>query len=368
MMNKYLLSSAIAALLVGCGSAPKQQAQVPEYPCAKVDTASAIIFTDFAAEIKSEVVVDIRPRVSGYITKIAALEGSTVRQGQVLFVIDQADLEEQYNAAVANVDVAKAKVANADLEVRKLAPLVDKGIISPFELENAKSNLVAAQASLKYSESQMNNAKIGLSYATITSPVDGVVGRIVVRQGTLVSPSSQDPLTTVSGDGTVSAYFSIDEQSMLNIAESVQGLSLSEKVSKLPHVNLLMSNGSQYAYNGKLELASGLVDMTTGSVQMKANFPNKDNNLRSGSSGVVRLNNPVHGVLMVPQKATFELQDRRMVYVVTDSSTVKATTIEVNGRSGDNYVVADGLSQGDVVLLEGVDHVREGDKIQAKIQ
>ncbi|MEG2756375.1 MAG: efflux RND transporter periplasmic adaptor subunit, partial [Mucinivorans sp.] len=152
-----------------------------------------------------------------------------------------------------------------------MKPLVEKGIISPFELEAASSSLTAALANLDYAISQKNNAKINLGYATVTSPVKGVVGRIVARQGTLVSPSDPTPLTSVSGDGSVSAYFSIDEQSMLDIAAAVDGLSLSEKIAKLPSVNLLLSNKSIYPYPGKLELASGLVDMTTGSVQLKAN-------------------------------------------------------------------------------------------------
>ncbi|MEG1607283.1 MAG: efflux RND transporter periplasmic adaptor subunit, partial [Mucinivorans sp.] len=278
-MAKFSSLLFLALTVCACGNAPIKQATIPTYPCAKIDTASAIIFSDFAAEIKSEVVVDIRPRVSGYLSKIAVSEGAPVAQGQVLFVIDQAELEQQYNAAVASVDVARANVATAELEVRKMKPLVEKGIISPFELEAASSSLTAALANLDYAISQKNNAKINLGYATVTSPVKGVVGRIVARQGTLVSPSDPTPLTSVSGDGSVSAYFSIDEQSMLDIAAAVDGLSLSEKIAKLPSVNLLLSNKSIYPYPGKLELASGLVDMTTGSVQLKANFENKNTTL-----------------------------------------------------------------------------------------
>ncbi|MEF9950080.1 MAG: efflux RND transporter periplasmic adaptor subunit, partial [Mucinivorans sp.] len=231
MNNKHrLMALALAALLASCGSSPKANHGADEYPVTTLDTSSAVVFTDFATEIKSGTVVDIRPRVSGYIDKILVAEGAHINKGDVIFQINQADLAEEYNSAQANVDASRAKLENANLEVRKLTPLVNKGIISPYELDNAKSNLMAAQAALKASVSQMNNAKISLGYARITSPVNGVVGRIVVREGTLVAPSNGEPLTTVSGDGDVSAYFSIDENTILDMAMAAEGRTLVEKV------------------------------------------------------------------------------------------------------------------------------------------
>lgn len=355
-------------MMVSCGADQVANvASAPAYNCAKVDTSSTVVYTDFASEIKGEQVVEIRSRVSGYLDKICVREGSKVRKGEALFVIDQRDLVQSCNAAEANVNAAKAQVANAELEVRKLTPLVEKGIISVYELDNAKSNLTAAKASLQFAESNFNNAKINLGYATITSPVDGVIGRIVVREGTLVSPSLVDPLATVSSDGNVSAYFSLDEKSMLDLAMQVKGDNLEDGVSNMPKCNLILANGQQYELEGDLELASGLVDMTTGSMQFKANFKNPKGILRSGSSGVVRLNTPLHGVILVPQKATFEMQDRKMVYMVGDSNKIEAKVVDLAGQSGENYVVKGGLKTGDVIMVEGLDFVKNGQTITPKL-
>lgn len=362
-MKKILFAITICTVAIGCGDAPQPQKTADKYPVIVLDTASATIYTDFATEIQSGTVVEIRPRVSGYIDKILVTEGSHVNRGQAIFKINQGDLLEQYNAAVANVDGARAKVDNANLEVEKLTPLVEKNIISPYELQNAQSNLTAANANLTASISQMNNTKINLDYATITSPVDGVVGRMVVREGTLVSPQNQDALTTVSGDGDVSAYFSIDENTVLDMADGQQGATLRDKVSQLPKVTLLLSNGSIYEHRGKVELASGLVDMTTGSYQLKGVFPNPDNLLRSGSSGVVRMSEYLSGVVLVPKKATYEMQDKKMTFLVEEGGKVRSQALEIEGSSGENYVVSGGVKKGDTIVLEGIDFVKDGDVI-----
>ncbi|MEG1670660.1 MAG: efflux RND transporter periplasmic adaptor subunit [Mucinivorans sp.] len=364
--RNLLLATALSAFLVSCGGATGAKQSQSEYPILTLDTSSAVVYTDFATEIKSGTVVEIRPRVSGYIDKILVAEGAHISKGEAIFQINQDDLKEEYNMAQANVDAARAKLENAKLEVRKLTPLVEKGIISSYELDNANSNLTAANAALNASISQMNNAKISLSYARITSPVNGVVGRIVVREGTLVAPSNGEPLTTVSGDGDVSAYFSIDENSILDMASTSTGSTLGEKVSRLPAVYLILSNGQQYAKPGRLELASGLVDAATGSYQIKAIFPNPDNALRSGSSGVVRTSEHLFGVILVPQKATYEMQDKKMLFVVDDAGKVQSRTIVVDGRSGQNYVVSSGVEAGEKVVVEGVDFIKDGDIIKIK--
>lgn len=362
-----MLCAAVGLSACGGGAAPQKAETV--YPVAVMDTGSAVIYTDYAAEIKSGTVVEIRPRVGGYIDKILVQEGSRVSKGQQLFQINQSDLQEQYNTAVANADASRAKVDQALLEVRKLTPLVEKGIISPFELDNAQSNLKAAQAALKAAESQRNNARINVDYARITSPVNGVVGRIVAREGTLVSPSDPAALTSVSGDGDVSAYFSIDENTILGMVDGTSANhSLREKVSRLPEVELLLSNRMPYEYKGRLELASGLVDAATGSYQIKAVFQNPKGELRSGSAGVVRISQPYSGVLLVPQKATFEMQDRKMVYSVDTAGNVRSLAITVDGMSGADYVVTAGLGRGERIVLEGIDFIKEGQKIRTEVK
>ena len=361
-----LLAVIITVMTTSCGPEqikPVQQAS--KYNAVKLDTTSANTFIDFAAEIQGDVVVEIRPRVQGYVDRIAVEEGSKVKKGELLFKIDSRELQQSYNAASAYVDAVNAQVDNAKLEIQKLEPLVQKGIISDYELQNARSNFQAAKANLVSAVSQRNNAKINLSFASITSPVDGSIGRIVIREGTLVSPTSPDPLTTVSADKNMAAYFSFDEKYIMNMIDQYQSTeSLKQIFDKIPHVNLILSNGKMYPLEGKLELASGLVDITTGSVQVKANFANENGVLRSGSSGVVRLNSPKSGIFLVPQKATYEMQDRKMVYMIDDSSKVVSKTITIEGETNEFYVVSEGLSIGDVVLVDGIDYVKDGDLVE----
>lgn len=361
-----IVAVSTAITTISCG--PEQirpVQQTPKYNAVKLDTTSANTYVDFAAEIQGDVVVDIRPRVQGYMDKIVVAEGSKVKKGELLFKIDSRELVQSLNAAKANVDAVKAQMANAELEIEKLEPLVKKGIISEYELKNAKSNFIAAKANLTSAKSQRNNAKINLSFATVKSPVDGVIGRIVVREGTLVSPSATEPLTTVSADENMAVYFSIDEKSIMDMTDQFEStLSLQEKFEKLPNASLILSNGELYPLEGKLELASGLVDMTTGSVQVKATFANENGRLRSGSSGVVRLNSPHVGVFLVPQKATYEMQDRKMIYMLDDSSKVISKMIKIEGETNEFYVVADDLNIGDIVLVEGIDYVRAGHTVE----
>lgn len=364
--TKTLCSIAIAAIFNSCGTSDSGQPAAPQlgtYPVVTIDTATVTVYADFAGELRSGIVVEIRPRVSGYIDSICVNEGSPVRKDQLMFLINQDDLIENRNSAQANVTAAEAQVQNSELEVRKLTPLVEKGIISEFELDNAKSNLMASNAKQDYAKSQLKNAEIDLKYARIASPVDGVVGRIIVREGTLVSASTTEPLTTVSGSGDVSAYFSVDERTINDLLSEISGISLQEKIAKLPPIELIQSDGTVYRHMGRPEVASGIVDMTTGSVQLKAVFPNQEGMLRTGSSGVVRIPATLHNAVLVPQKATYELQDKRMVYVLDTANTIRSRKIMTTAPTGHFFVVYEGLQRGDKVIYEGIDKMREGMKI-----
>lgn len=364
-----LCATAIPLCLSSCGEDGSKQAQAlpMSYPVMTVDTATVTVYVDFATELESDIVVEIRPRVSGYIDNISVNEGSLVKKHQELFLINQDALRADLKSATASVNMAEASVGNAELEVRKLTPLVEKNIISHFELENANSNLKAAKAQLEYAESQQENAEINMDFSRILSPVDGVVGRINVRKGSLVGSSDMSPLTTVSGDGDMSAYFSVDERSLQNITREMHGLTLDEKVENLPRLQLIMADGSIYGHSGRPEIASGLVDVTTGSIQLKAMFPNPKGELRTGSSGVVRIPSTITEVVLVPQKVTFELQDRRMVYIIDADGVIQSRTITTSGESGPFFVVSDGLKFGDKIIYEGVSKVRENQTITPEI-
>lgn len=351
------------SLASSCGS--KQVATPPPaYKVTAVDTTTATIYSEYSAVIQSNTMVEIRPKVSGYLNKIAKAEGSNVKKGDLIFKIDDADYRQNVNAASATVEAAKAKLSNSSLEVRKLTPLVEKGIISPYELETAKSNLAAAEASLRQAQAQYENTLITLGHTEITSPVNGVLGRIYVREGSLISPSAQEALTTVSSEGDVFAYFSFDEKKLNPVRKAA--LDNNEyRPDEGYIVELTLADGSTYGHKGKLESASGIIDRATGSIQLKVIFPNPGMEILSGSSGILRFPFEYRGCFLIPQSATYELQDKVMIFNVNADSTVTRKTITVGGISGTDYVVT-GLERGTKIVTEGVDKLKEGMKITPK--
>lgn len=370
-MRKHIIFFATSIVVCGvalssCKNEPQTVTAPPSYKTTIIDTTTAVVYSDYSATIQSESVVEIRPKVSGYITKISVDEGQWVAKGTPLFEIDDADFQQKVNSTKAGVQSAKAAKDNALLEVKKITPLVAKGIISPFELDTKKGNLAAAEASLIQAEAAYEDALINLDYTKIKAPISGVLSRIVVREGSLVSQSGQEPLTTISADGDVYAYFSFDEKSLTPIRQrrlddkkgGMAGQLVGKKV-----VELILADGTKYEHLGKLESASGLIDRTTGTIQLKVVFPNPDNVILSGSSGVVRIPNVYKGCVTIPQNATYELQDKVMVFVVAEDGTVSRKIVKVEGTAGKTYVISEGLSLGDRIVIEGADKLKDGAKI-----
>ncbi len=318
-----------------------------------LDTTSATVYTQFSAVIESNAVVEIRPKVSGYLTEIRAKGGSVVKKGEVLFRIDDADFRQNLNAAKAGVQAAKAQVDNATLEVKKISPLVEKGILSPYELETKNSNLQAAKAALSQAEAAYELATINLGYTTITAPVSGVLGGVSYDAGALVSPSIATPLTTISGEGDIYAYFSIDEKALAKAREN--GTIQTEE----GNVELIKPDKTIYKYKGKVDAASGIIDRTTGTLRIKVIFPNPDYEILSGSSGVLQFPRTLTGCITIPQSATFEIQGKIMAYVVDKENKVHERLITTAGVSGSNYVVESGLEKGERIVVEGVDKMKE---------
>lgn len=366
-MRKHIVGLAIllTLLFVSCKSKTETPQAPPAYKTAVLDTTTAVVYSEYSAVLQSESVVEIRPRISGYLTKIAVKEGQWVAKGTPLFKIDDADFVQKVNSAKAGIQSAIATRDNAQLEVNKLTPLVEAGIISPFELETKKGNLQAAAAALSQAEALYEDAKINLGYTNITAPISGVLGRIVVREGSLVSQSNNEPLTTISGDGNVNAYFSFDEKRLAPLRQKKFQNGQHNPVGK-SIIELQLADGTIYQYKGKLESASGIIDRTTGSIQLKVVFPNPDNAILSGSSGVVRIPATYSGCITVPQSATYELQDKIMVYVVNEDNTVSRKTINIEGTSGKEYVVSSGVAAGDRIVLEGADKLKDGVVITPK--
>jgi membrane fusion protein (multidrug efflux system) len=251
------------------------------------------------------------------------------------------------------------------MQVNKVSPLVEKNIVSGYELESAKYTLQSKQAALAQANATLINAKTNLSYATIYSPANGVIGTIPFKIGSLVSSTTVQPLTTVSNIQKVYAYFSINEKKELDFFTTAKGNTLEQKLATLPPVTLLLPNGIAFDQKGKIETIGGLINVTTGSVSLRATFANPSGLIRSGSSAIVRIPETIDSALLVPQSATYQIQGKLFVYVAGARNAVHSVAIQVNATtSGHSYVVQQGLKQGDKIVVEGVANLREGLTIQ----
>ncbi len=366
-MRRILIGMILVSSLsfVSCKSKTEAVPTPPEYKTRLIDTTTAVVYSEYSAVLQSEAIVEIRPKVSGYLAKIAVNEGQWVNKGTLLFKIDDADYIQKVNSAKAGMQSAKAKRDNALLEVKKLTPLVEKGIISSFELETKNGNLEAAEAALAQAEAAYEDAKINLGYTSITAPTSGVLSRIEVRVGSLVGPSNTARLTTISGDGDVYAYFSFDEKNLAPLRRAKFNSGEHNPTGK-SNIELILADGHEYGHKGKMESASGIIDRTTGSIQLKVVFPNPDNEILSGSSGTVKIPATYSGCITVPQSATYELQDKIMIYVVNADNTVTRKIITIEGTSGKDYVVSGGLKAGDRIVIEGADKLKDGMTITPK--
>ncbi len=355
-------------LTAAVSSCSKQQAmpqQVPAIEVQAVDTTSEDLNTYYPAIIRGKTDIAIRPQVSGFITKVHVDEGQHVRKGQVLFTIDQVQFRAAVEQAHAAVNSAQAAVNTAASNERNQKMLFEKNIISQTQWQTAADALAQARASLAQAQAALVSAKKNLSYTIVTSPSDGVVGSIPQREGSLASPSSTQPLTTISDNSQVYAYFSLNEKELLKLTDNGE-YSLNDRVERLPKVSLMLADGSVYPLQGRVATVSGVIDNTTGAAQVRALFDNPKGMLRSGSTGNVVIPTHSHNVILVPQKATYEIQDMKYVYTVNDTNGTVATPIKVlDLNDGKNYVVTDGLKPGDRIVVEGVGtSVRENMKIK----
>ena len=352
-----LLSTAAILCFTSCGGNQQQQTQqapAPQIATMTVGYTTSDLENAYPVTIKGRTDIDIRPQVTGFITKVHVDEGQQVKKGQILFTLDQVQYQAAVDAAEAAIRVAESAVGTAKLTEANKRKLFDKNIISEYEWQMADNNLKSAQAQLASAQAQLTSARKNLAYTQVTSPSDGVIGAIPNREGSLASPSSAQPLTTVSDNSEVYAYFSLNEKDILDLTKD-GSVSLNSSVDKMPEVTLRLANGQTYPYKGKVATVSEVIGSSTGSASVRALFDNKNGMLRSGSTGQVLI--PIHSdsALVIPQKATYELQDRRFVFVVTDSNTVKAVPITVFPvTDGKTFVVTSGIQPGDKIAIEGV--------------
>ena len=333
-----------------------------EFTVETVSSTSSQQTTQYPATIKGMQDIEIRPQVSGFIVKLCVDEGATVRKGQALFQIDPTQYAATANQAKANVASAEANLHTMELTAQNKKTLYDKKVISQFDYQTALNNLETAKATLAQAKASLVAAQQNLGFCTVTSPSDGVVGTFPYRVGSLVSASIAEPLTTVSEIGDMYVYFSMTEKQLLNMTKA--GGTLKEQLEKMPAVKLQLSDGTMYDAEGKIDAVSGVIDQTTGSVSMRAVFPNKGNVLRSGGSGNIIFPYALENVCVIPQSATQEIQDKKFVYVMQPDSTLKHTEIKVyNLNDGKTFVVTEGLKNGDKIVTEGVQTLKNGQKI-----
>ncbi len=336
---------------------------VPEYAVTTLSSSDVELKSSYPAVIKGKQDIEIRPQVSGFITRLCVDEGSVVHKGQTLFTIDAVQYQEAVNVARAAVNVAKANLATAQLTAENKRELAKSNIIGSYDLQLAENSLLSSKASLSQAKAQLVSAQKNLSYTRVTSPSNGVVGSIPFRVGSLVSPSGVTPLTTVSDISEMYAYFSLTERQLL--ALTANGDSPKEILKNMPDIELKMIDGTMYSETGKVETMSGVIDQTTGSVSLRAKFPNKRQTLRSGGTGSVLIPYKMNNCIVIPQKATYEVQDKKYVYVVDSKSIVKNTIVEIFSLDdGQNYVVTSGLKVGDKIVTEGVGTLKDGMQIK----
>ena len=347
MKAKILLSTFASLLLLSsCGNgdeAPQQQQRTPVLPTVKVESRTVTSFKSYPTSIEGIINNQVRARVSGYIQNVLVDEGETVSKGQPLFRLETQTLTQDADAAQASVNAAQ-------VEVEKLKPLVEKGIISQVQLETAKANLARVK-------SQYNSISANAGYGTIKSPVDGVVGSIRYRRGSLVSPNDQNPITTVADISQIYAYFSMNEKEYLNFLESTAGANLSEKIENFPEVSLVLANGSEYPIKGKIETVTGQVNTSTGTVSFRARFDNPNQLLTNGNSGTIKIPVTYENALVVPAMSTFEQQGNKFVYTIVEGKT-HATKITVKEEVKDLVVISEGLTKGDEIIAKGVAKAR----------
>lgn len=349
MKTNHIFTIFTAALVLASCGKKEEQAQTPAgpmpFPVEKVAKQDATVFQEYTANLEGRQNVEIRPKVNGFIQKIYVDEGQQVHKGQLLFKIETNTLNQDASAAKANVNAAQ-------VEVDRLKPLVDRNIISPVQLETAKAKL--AQAKSAYGSIAAN-----IGYGTIVSPVDGFVGSLPFKEGTLASMTNTEPLTTVSDTRVMRAYFSLNEKQMIEFAKTFKGETLAAKLRNVPQVSLLLADNSEYDIKGKIETINGQADPETGTTQFRAEFDNPEAILRSGGTGIVRIPVVSKNVILVPQNAVLDMQGKQTLYVVGEGNKVKSRIVTTGGTSGLNFIVTDGLKEGETIVIEGASKMKD---------
>ena len=354
-MKKVMMLAAIAATLVACsGGGGRPTFGDNEFPVVTVGTTSADMQSTYPAAIKGVQDVEIRPKAQGFLIQINVKEGQTVSAGQTLFVIDNATYQAQVRQAQAAVNTAQQQVNTAQLTYDNAKQLHANKIIGDYELQTSQNTFESAKAQLAQAQAALASAKEALSFCYVKSPASGVVGTLPYKKGALVSGSNS--LTTVANISSMDVYFSVTEKEAMVISQ--KGL------SSFPAVKLQLADGSIYAHEGKVSRMSGVVDASTGSVQLIATFPNPEKQLKSGQTGNIVIPRQNSNAIVIPQLCVSEVQNKKFVYTLGKDNKVKYTEIKVDPQNdGNNYIVTEGLKAGDKYVTNGITKLNDGMEI-----
>ncbi len=359
--NKFLMFAASAVMFASCGGGGgRPQFGDNEYPVVTVGTSSASMQSSFPATIKGVQDVQICPKVQGFIRQINVKEGQTVGAGQVLFVLDNVTYQAQVRQSEASVNTAQASFNTAKLSLENSQKLHESGVIGDFELQSATNSYESAKAGLAQAQAGLASAKEMLSFCYVKSPAAGVVGTLPYKVGTLVNTASV--LTTVSNNSSMEVYFSLTEKDALAMSQTAGGQNAA--ISALPNVQLQLADGTIYNHDGKVTKMSGVIDASTGSVQVIALFPNPEKVLKSGGSGAIIIPKSNSEAIIIPQSCVSEVQNKKFVYILGKDNKVKYTEIKVDPQNdGNNYIVTDGLKVGDKYVTNGITKLSDGMEI-----
>ncbi len=341
--------------------------EIKDYKVLTLNPRKAKVNIDFPATIQGQQIIEIRPKIDGYIDAIYVQEGAAVKKGQLLFRISNPQYEQEIITATASIKSAEADVDASKMQIAKVKPLVEKEIISKYELESAQYTLKSKEAALAQAKAALINAQTNAGYTILRSPANGVIGMIPYKVGALVNSTNTDPLTTLSNIGKVYAYYSLSEKQLLQYFNSTRGSTINEKINNMEPATLLLADGSIYPEKGKIEMASGMISTETGTATFKAIYENPLGIIRSGASATVRIPTDMDSALVIPQSATYELQDKRLVYILGKDNKISSIAITaIPSDNGQYFIIISGLKPGDIVVLEGLIGLRDNTQIIPK--
>lgn len=365
-MKRIIVWTALSiCCLMSCRQHEQRQDGAETYSAMKTSVSDISISETYPANIEGCQDIAIYPQVSGTISEVCIREGERVRKGQPLFIIDQVPFSAALTMAQANVEAAKAGVSTAELTYNSRKELYGRKVISEYDMLSSENALLTARAQLAQANAQLVNAENNMKYTRVESPADGVTGTIPYRAGALVSAGVPKPLTTVSDNSRVYVYWSVSEIKLLEMMSGCT--SMDEVLSRMPAVRLKLADGTFYALEGRVETISGVIDPMTGSVSIRAVFKNPGGLLRSGASGEIVINKEYKDAVVIPCRATFEMQDRICVWRVIDGKACCTFIKAILSDDGRSYIVTEGLGKDEIIVTEGAGMLREGAEVNPKL-